>query len=534
MQSAAPAVAASVSAVTTLPPPGSTTTAPVTTVGGATTTILPGTTTTTSSGATTTTPLTTTTTVAHPTTSVAHTTTTVAGLAHPAAAATTTTTPAVAAPSALANDRGVIHQAVLNLGGSKSAAHTAQIYLDAPIKVLVILVVAFILARLVSRLSHRLVNGLRLVSPLVQATPRGAARVQTLAGAFTSVFRALIWIVAFLEILNEFSINLVPFVATATVIGAAVGFGAQTLVKDFLSGVLLLAEDQYGVGDHIAVGTGVNLIAGTVESVNLRVTRLRGLDGGVLYIPNGDIRTLSNDTETDSQAVVDILVPFGTDLLAAGISAQETARRMAEESDWEHEFTGPPYFAGVPDASGANGITIRMVALTRPGQHMRVGREMRLRIADELRRSHIAWAPDDATPAPTLGAEQVSRARAEQRQAERETVARIRRASIAGSRPTARAAARRAVARRIAARRADQPSAPPAPPPPGSDAGDSEAAAADPRAGGPGAVGPGTVGGGTGTVGGGTGTGGPGTVGGGTVGPGAEAAEGSGPADPGG
>ncbi len=510
MQSAAPALAASVSAATTLPPPGSTTTTPATTVAGATTTTLPGTTTTTSSGATTTVPSTTTT--AHPTTSVAHTTTTVAGLAHPAAAATTTTTPAVAAPSALANDRGVIHQAVLNLGGSKSAAHTAQIYLDAPLKVLVILVVAFILARLVSRLSHRLVNGLRLVSPLVQATPRGAARVQTLAGAFTSVFRALIWIVAFLEVLNEFSINLVPFVATATVIGAAVGFGAQTLVKDFLSGVLLLAEDQYGVGDHIAVGTGVNLISGTVESVNLRVTRLRGLDGGVLYLPNGDIRTLSNDTETDSQAVVDILVPFGTDLLAAGISAQETARRMAEESDWEHEFTGPPYFAGVPDASGANGITIRMVALTRPGQHMRVGREMRLRIADELRRSHIAWAPAGAPPAPALGAEQVSRARAEQRQAERETVARIRRASTAGSRPTARAAARRAVARRIAARRADEPSAPP--PPRRSDAGDSGPAPAEPPAGG-------------------LETGGPGTVGPGTEGQGTEAAEGSGPADPG-
>lgn len=401
-----------------------------------------------------------TTTTLHHATSVPHTTTTLAGVVHQAAT-TTTTVAATVTSGAQANDRGVIHQFVTDVGGSKSAAHSAQIYLDAPLKVLVILIVAFILARLVSRLSHRMVNGLRLVSPLVQATPRGAARVQTLAGAFTSVFRALIWVVAFLEVLNEFSINLVPFVATATVIGAAVGFGAQSLVKDFLSGVLLLAEDQYGVGDHIAVGTGSNITSGTVESVNLRVTRLRGLDGGVLYIPNGDIRTLSNDTETDSQALVDILVPYGTDLLAAGVAAQDAARRMSEDAEWSEEFVGTPYFAGVPDATGANGVTLRVIALTRPGQHMRVAREMRLRIAEEFRRNHVAWIPADASPAETPPAEQVDRSRAEQRQAERETVARVRR-PISGpaGRGGATAAARRALAKRIAAHRQGGPEEP--------------------------------------------------------------------------
>ncbi len=395
------------------------------------------------------------------------TTTTVAATAGRAAATTTTTTVAAAASGAAANDRGVIHQLVLDAGGGKGTAHTAQIYLAAPFKVLVILVVAFVLTRLVNRLSHRLVNGMRLVSPLVQATPRGAARVQTLAGAFTSVFRALIWIVAFLEILNEFAINLVPFVATATVIGAAVGFGAQSLVKDFLSGILLLAEDQYGVGDHIAVGTGATITSGTVESVNLRVTRLRGLDGGVLYIPNGDIRTLSNDTETDSQALVDVVVPYGTDLVAAGVAAQEAARRMAEDPEWAQDFVSPPFFAGVPDAAGANGIILRVIALTRPGQHMRTAREMRLRIMEALRRDHVAWLPADAAPAETPPAEQLERSRAEQRQAERETSDRIGGPRADRARSGASAAAKRALARRIAARRQgdDDPVAPrPAPP----------------------------------------------------------------------
>lgn len=311
------------------------------------------------------------------------------------AAVRAATTPTTRGPvsSAVSGDHGVIHQVFVDGGASTSAAHTAQIYLDGPLKVVVILIVAWLLTRLVNRVSHRAVNGLRLVSPVVKATPRGAARVRTLAGAFTQILRALIWLIALLEVLNEFSIDLTPFVATATVVGAAVGFGAQTLVKDFLSGILLLAEDQYGVGDHIAIGTGSTQTSGTVESVNLRVTRLRGSDGGILYVPNGDIRTLSNDTETDSQALVDVLVPYGTDLEAAGRAVQEAAEEMAAEEAWAPEFAGEPFFAGVSDATEANGVVLRVMALTRPGQHLRLAREMRLRIMQRLRDEGVAWGP---------------------------------------------------------------------------------------------------------------------------------------------
>lgn len=363
-------------------------------------------------------PGTTTTTVAKTTTTVAHTATTLAH--HAPAAATTSTTVASSGSISTNNDRGGVYHLFLGAGSSKATAHTAQIYLAAPIKVILILIVTIALSQLVSRLSHRMVNGLRLVSPLVQATPRGAARVQTLTGAFTSVFRAVIWIIAILEILNEFSINLAPLIAGATVIGAALGFGAQSLVKDFLSGILILAEDQYGVGDHVAVGTGGNITSGTVESVNLRVTRLRGADGGILYVPNGDIRTLSNDTETDSQALVDLVVPYGTDLLAAGVAAQDAAREMADDPEWSPEFVSEPYFAGVQDATNGNGVVVRIMALTRPGQHLRLAREMRYRIIERLRRQHIAWAPPDALPAGDPSPEEVTQARAEKRQAEQD------------------------------------------------------------------------------------------------------------------
>jgi small-conductance mechanosensitive channel len=307
---------------------------------------------------------------------------------------------ASASGGAAANDRGVIHQLFLDLGSSKAAAHTAQIYLSGPLRVLVILVVAYGLTRLVNRLSHRLVGSLRLVSPVVRATPRGAARARTLTEAFTQILRAVIWIIAFLEVLNIFSINLTPFVATATVVGAAVGFGAQSLVKDFLSGVLLLAEDQYGVGDHIVIGTGSNLTSGTVESVNLRVTRLRGADGGVVYVPNGDIRTLSNDTETDSQALVDVVVPYGTDLAAAGRAALAAAEEMSTDSAWGPQLVGPPSFAGVQDATNASGVVLRIMAPTQPGRHLPVAREMRLRMIERIRREGLAWAPG---PSPAAG-----------------------------------------------------------------------------------------------------------------------------------
>ncbi|HET9076907.1 MAG TPA: mechanosensitive ion channel family protein [Acidimicrobiales bacterium] len=303
-----------------------------------------------------------------------------------------------AAGNRTVTDRGFIHQIFVDLGVSDARAHTLQVYLAGPLRIALIVLIAVILSRLVTRLARRFVNGLRLVSPLVRTTPRGADRVRTLTGVFASLLRVVIWIVAVLTVLGQLSINLAPFIATATVVGAAVGFGAQSLVKDFLSGALILIEDQYGVGDHVVIGTGVNAISGTVESVNLRITRLRSLEGGVLYVPNGDIRALANDAETDSQAVVDVVVPLGTDLPAAGRAAEAAARELAAEPAWAETFKGEPMFAGVQSATDA-GVTIRVLALTGPGQHFRAARELRLRILERLRRDHLAWAPPEALEA---------------------------------------------------------------------------------------------------------------------------------------
>lgn len=299
--------------------------------------------------------------------------------------------PLLAATSpGVANDRGIVREVLVQLGVSPATAHAVQVYTVGPLRILLVLVLAGVSSRLVTRMSGRLVRGLRLVSPIVGSTPRADSRAKTLTGAFTSVFRAVIWVAALLTVLGQLDVNLVPFVATATVVGAAVGFGAQSLVKDFLSGVLILAEDQYGVGDTIVVGSSPASTTGTVESINLRTTRLRALDGVVWYVPNGDIRTVGNASYADGQAVVDVTVPLGTDLPAAGRAAVEEARSMAAEEQWRDLVLAEPAFGGVA-SSDQGGATIRILLRTRAGARDRVASELRLRVLERLREAGLAW-----------------------------------------------------------------------------------------------------------------------------------------------
>ncbi len=301
-----------------------------------------------------------------------------------------------ATPAAL-NDRGAIHQVLVGLGVGNSAAHTVQVLTDGPVRVMLVVVVAIVVSRLVGRVSVRLVRSLHHVSPLVRTTERASDRAQTLAGVITSILRSIIWIVALLSILGELGIKLAPTVATATVVGAAVGFGAQTLVKDFLSGLLILAEDQYGVGDNVVIVSSKT--TGTVESVNLRTTRIRSLDGVVWYVPNGDIRAVGNNTESDSQSLVDLVVPHGTDLVEAGRLANEATASLAQDATWGNQISGPPSFAGVTDEDH-EGITVRLMVATRPGQDAAVSRQVRLWILESWRTAGItAW---DDGPAPAL------------------------------------------------------------------------------------------------------------------------------------
>ena len=195
-----------------------------------------------------------------------------------------------------------------------------------------------------------------------------------------SLVTAVVWSVAFVVVLGLFDISLAPLFAGAGVVGVALGFGAQSVVADFLSGFFMLFEDQYGVGDVVDVGDA----SGTVEKFSLRTTTLRDVNGTVWHIPNSEIRRVGNKSQIWSRAVLDIDVAYDTDIRRA----EGIIQRVADELWRDPEFTGgdiidPPEVWGV-ERLGADGVTIRLVVKTDPAEQWIVGRELRLRVKEAL------------------------------------------------------------------------------------------------------------------------------------------------------
>jgi small conductance mechanosensitive channel len=281
---------------------------------------------------------------------------------------------------------GTVYNFLTDHGVSSSTAHTAQALSIGPLRIALVILTAFVIARLVPRGTRRLVRSLQLHAPARLTSARASERAGTVGTVLGSIFRTIVWTIAFLTILGILGINLGPFVATATVIGAAVGFGAQSLVKDFLSGLLIVIEDQYGVGDTITT----NDLTGTVEGLNLRTTRVRTVDGTVWYIANGEIRKVGNGSEGFTQAIVDIVVPPGTDLSRAEELAAEEAAAFADNEAWKGKLLEPPSVLGIQGVA-ADGITIRVVAKSAVGNNAPIARALRAAIIERLRREGVAW-----------------------------------------------------------------------------------------------------------------------------------------------
>lgn len=203
----------------------------------------------------------------------------------------------------------------------------------------------------------------------------GLQRRKTLAAVITTGGIALISTITFMMVLEEIGIPLGPLLATAGIAGLAIGFGAQTLVQDVISGFFILLEDQYAIGDVIAAG-GVD---GVVEKVNLRTTILRDLHGVVHVIPNGEIRVLSNKTKEWSRAVLEIGVGYGEDPDRVIAILEEIAAEIYADSVFGSLLLEEPSVPGV-EAFGDSAIQIRLMAKTLPLKQWDVARELRRRI----------------------------------------------------------------------------------------------------------------------------------------------------------
>ncbi|NJL41230.1 MAG: mechanosensitive ion channel family protein [Leptolyngbyaceae cyanobacterium SM1_4_3] len=185
--------------------------------------------------------------------------------------------------------------------------------------------------------------------------------------------------------LSILGINIVPLLAGASILGVAISFGSQNLVKDMINGLFVLLEDQYGVGDVITA----NNETGFVEKMNLRVTQLRSFDGDLITIPNGNIAMVKNHTSNWSRVNLGIDVAYHTDLDRAIAVIEKVASQMSLESKWQELILEPPKVLGV-DAFGNNSITIRIWIQTQPLKQWEVGREFRRRLKYAFDREGIS------------------------------------------------------------------------------------------------------------------------------------------------
>ena len=223
------------------------------------------------------------------------------------------------------------------------------------------------------------------------AAQRSAQRLETLGSLFRNIATLIIYTIATLMVLANLGFNLAPLIAGAGILGVALGFGAQSLVADFLSGVFIIMEDQYGVGDVVDVGdsTGSSAgISGTVEEVQLRVTKIRSVDGILWFVRNGEIVRVGNKSQNWSRTVLDISVAYNTDLQKAKEILAETGEAFYRDPEHGHLLLDIPEVWGVEELA-ADAILIRMVVKTKPGEQWTASRQLRENIKDAFDESGI-------------------------------------------------------------------------------------------------------------------------------------------------
>jgi small-conductance mechanosensitive channel len=224
---------------------------------------------------------------------------------------------------------------------------------------------------------------------------RRKQRVRALGSVLRSAASVTIFTIAAVIVLGDLGINLAPLLAGAGVVGVAIGFGAQNLVRDYLSGVFMLLEDQYGVGDVITVGDAT----GTVETVTLRVTRMRDVNGIVWHVRNGAIEQVGNESQGWARAVIDFPVPYWADLATIRDLLARTAETMWNEPVWRTMMIEKPEVWGAQQVTTTI-VTMRTVVKTAPLRQWEVEREMRARVKAALDAAGISpeLSAGDAAP----------------------------------------------------------------------------------------------------------------------------------------
>jgi len=272
---------------------------------------------------------------------------------------------------------------------------------------LLILLAAYVTNRVAQRLIKRFtrkvqsdgvtrLGALRGRNPLATTGPinlaRASMRTETIGFALRSIAGLLIYGMALVWFLAQLGLDLGPLIAGAGVVGVALGFGAQNLVKDFLAGTFILLEDQYGIGDIVDVGDATSPIAsGVVEGISLRVTRLRDVNGTLWHVPNGEIRAVGNKSQLWARSIIDLSVPYGTDVNRAMAVIKRVADDLWRDEAWSEQVLEEPEMWGVENL-GPSEVTIRLVLKVEPARQFAVNRELRARLLAAFEREGIEIA----------------------------------------------------------------------------------------------------------------------------------------------
>ncbi len=287
---------------------------------------------------------------------------------------------------------GIACRLVWDFSHDSRAADITTVYLAGPIRLALRIALVLIIAFLVRAAAGRLINKLTERAAASHDRPdrahavfreRRSQRTTAIALLLGNAASVTIFAIAGLIIIGDLGLNLAPVLASAGVLGIAIGFGAQFIVQDFLAGIFILLEDQYGIGDVIDVSTSTGTVSGTVEAVSLRVTRLRDVNGIVWIVRNGIISEAGNETHGWARAVVDVPLPYGVPVATARAVLARTAERMAREPRWRKEILDKPEVLGV-ETVDQNTILIRVVARTAPLAKPAVTRELTERLMEAL------------------------------------------------------------------------------------------------------------------------------------------------------
>ncbi|NUU20844.1 MAG: mechanosensitive ion channel family protein, partial [Streptomycetaceae bacterium] len=232
------------------------------------------------------------------------------------------------------------------------------------------------ITQLISRMANDGAQGSgRPVTGFLLNAERRRQRAETVGSVLRSMASFVILGIALLMVLSELNVNLAPLLASAGIAGVAIGFGARNLVTDFLSGMFMILEDQYGVGDLVDAGPA----SGTVIEVGLRITKLRDVDGTIWYVRNGEIKRVGNRSQGWGTAKVDVQVGYREDVDKVRDLIVTATEQLADDEHWSETVWGPGEVIGMESIT-AESVVLQVQVKTMPGQELPVARELRGRL----------------------------------------------------------------------------------------------------------------------------------------------------------